>query len=272
MLSESPEPYPYPIDSNPALDSIPKVDPGTVPVLLKVSAGVVHDNYYFVKAELDKTTLPLSRGLIQALEWSFAFKAGILVMTIARGLILSNETSADLSLTPLERNSQVVAALVKIKHRYWVRIIREQPLIAASNFEPISNNSALNPTQLAALGPSFLNKVSVPAPDREEAVIEASSPMAGVRDFGVPLVAEPMLLDTPVDIGHGAKNKENAEDFSRIRKKKPPIGTQDDLLQPYQPPPSSRSKEDLLEAAVAEVGLERFPVYALDFLRFYYKL
>lgn len=262
ILHEDPEPFPYAIDANPVLDSIPKVDPDTIPVLLKVAGGMVHDNYYLVKAELDKVNLPLSRGLIQALEWTFTVKAGVLVMNVARGLILSNETDVELCLTPLERSLQVAAALVRIKHRNWVRITREQPLIVVDDFGPISCNSALNPTQLAALGQS-------PAIPK---VIATSSPVAPV--FGA--LPEPMLLDSPVDIGHGAKNKENAEDFGRIRKKKPPIGTQDDLLQPYQPLPRSpspaRSKEALLEAAVAEVGLERFPAYALDFLRFYYKL
>ena len=228
----------------------------------------MHDNYYIVKAELDKANLPLSRGLVQALEWGFAVKAGVLVMTIVRGVVVSSETSMELSLTPLERSLQVAAALVRIKHRNWVRITREQPLIVVDDFAPISCNSALNPTQLAALGPP-----QSPALPR---VIATASPIADTHVFGAPVAPEPMILDTPVDIGHGAKNKENAEDFSRIRKKKPPIGTQDDLLQPYQPMPRSpsptRSKEALLEAAVAEVGLERFPAYALDFLRFYYKL
>lgn len=228
---------------------------------------MVHDNYYFTKAELDPSSLPLLRGLIQAFEWSFRLHNGVLTMTISKGKILSNDSSLEMNLTPLERNPCISAAIVRIMHKNWVRITRELPVNLMDDSEKLSVNSALDPTQLARLGPGS-------PPVRPKDIVSAS-PLAEVRPYDQSLPPEPMLIEPPIDIGHGVKNKENAEDFSRLRKKVLPIGTQDDLLQPYKPLPASpshSSKPDFLTSAVAEVGLERFPAYALDFLRFYYKL
>ncbi len=319
-LDEVPAPYPFPIDENPALDSLPKSDPGTIPMVLKVNNELVHDNFYWVKASYDKALGLVQKGVVKVLAWSFEVKDGMLELKIHKAVTMTNTVGGDQVVTQLDHNAKIKAALHKVRHHTMTKVAQENPVVPCEDTESdISENSALEEKPLAALQASPV-KIASPAPVKSPNSIprskqvtpvphaspsqrpaapaspsqrslphpspsqpKFSSPIATLEPAGfypskVP-IPEPTQVEQPVDIGRGLKSKANAEEFSEERRKRTQhLATQDDLLSPYKVrkieprAESSHSKLVLGAGKGEELTIEVFPEWALEFLKYYYKL
>jgi len=305
-LDEVPAPYPFPIDDNPALESLPKSDPGTIPMVLKVNNELVHDNFYWVRASYDKALGLVQKGVVKVLAWSFEVKDGMLELKIHKAVTMTNTVGGDQVVTQLDHNAKVKAALHKVRFRSVMKVAQDMPVVVSEDTESdISENSALGEKPLAALQATPAKPISpvkpatpkpvtpVPHASPAQRIATAPRPSPSQPKFSSPIatlepagfypskvpIPEPAQIQPPADIGRGLKSKANAEDFSETRRKHAQqLATQDDLLSPYKvrkiEPKAEHSQSRLVLGAgkTEELTIEVFPEWALEFLKYYYKL
>lgn len=310
-LDEVPAPYPFPIDDNPALESLPKSDPGTIPMILKVNNELVHDNFYWTRASYDKALGIVQKGVIKVLAWSFDVREGMLELKIHKAITMTNAVGGDQVVTQLDHNAKIKTALHKVRYRAVTKLAQDLPIVVSEDTESdISENSALGEKPLAALHATPLKvsspmqvlsvKRSTPLPVVSPAKPQVASPAkpalpsssrssSKLASPHVPIATlepegfypktrthESMQMDPPADIGRGLKSKANAEEFSERRKRVQLVSTQGDLLSPYkvrkiEPRSEPRQSKQLLGKS-EELNIEVFPEWALEYLKYYYKL
>lgn len=260
-LNLKPTPLPFEVENNPLLGvTLAEDDPCTIPFVAEFSGNSISDGFYTIQVYLDPSLEIPQKCLISIMHWTLDFENSAPTLTIIKASVVATIYSlSKTALVPIENNPRVAELMQKLRH---------QRISLRYDIYPIEDT-------YEERKPQINDSLMSDAPD--------SFPQYNIGNT-------PLKENKPISLGVGSRGKEKSAEL-KSKREVVPISSQEDLMTSLMPSfreevlNQDYQEEELLRDLKEErgfeinqieidqeVGIEEFPSWALDYLKFFYKV
>jgi len=267
-LGQRPDTLPFEPEKNPLVGTqLAEDDPCTIPFRGRLQGDKFNDGFYLVNVFLDPSLQIPSHCLVDVLFWTVDLESPELSITIIKANVVSTIFAPEESALCRAETSPLLAPLL---HNIRYKRIVEYP-----DQQEISSQSSAN----SALFSSNIQKVLQPTQE------QFSQPMSEIPETPAAMEATPVKAETPAQVGFSSEKRK----WEFREKPTETVKSQEDMMSAIKPQPDEFedfTEEDMFRALREEIGIPQegtyqehedvgidvFPSWALEYLKFYYKV